>query len=149
MNTVIFRLFNSFGPGELPGKYRNVVPNFFEKAMAKEPLPIFGTGKETRDFNSVDNVVSALVAAMTTDKAIGQTFNIGSGKTTEINDIARMINEITGNPAGVTYLPRRDWDSVVNRCANIDKAREILNYEPVINLHKQLQTTYEWLKQHK
>ncbi|MBI2144962.1 NAD-dependent epimerase/dehydratase family protein [Candidatus Woesearchaeota archaeon] len=145
--TAIVRIFNSFGPGEMPGKYRNVIPNFLAAAMKGKPLTITGTGNETRDFNWVGNTVQGLLLAAEKEKAIGQTFNIGSGEATEITKLAEMINSITGNKAPTRLVERRKWDRVIHRKADISKAKKILGYQPEISLHKHLKLTYEWLKQ--
>ena len=65
------RFFNSYGPGEVPGRYRNVIPNFFYWAMNKQPLPITGTGDETRDFTYVGDIVRGLLAMAHHDDAVG------------------------------------------------------------------------------
>jgi UDP-glucose 4-epimerase len=146
LKTVTLRVFNSFGPGEMPGKYRNVVPNFFAKAMAGESLTIYGTGEETRDFNWIGNLVQAMLLAATKECAIGETFNIGSGKETRIIDLARLINEVTQNNMPIVFKERRDWDKVARRCGNIEKAERLLGYSPEIDLEEHLRRTYEWLK---
>ena len=61
LNTVILRLFNSYGPGELPGKYRNVIPNFITTAMEGKSLTITGSGEETRDFNFVEDTADGII----------------------------------------------------------------------------------------
>lgn len=149
LKTVTFRVFNSFGLGELPGRYRNVIPNFIAMAIKGEPLTVYGSGEETRDFNWVGNLVDAMLAAVLEEKALGETFNIGSGKETRIIEIAQLINKITGSKAGIQHLPARSWDKVRRRRANIEKARKILGYCPEnANLEEQLRTTYLWIKDH-
>ena len=149
LNTSILRIFNSFGPGENPGKYRNVIPNFFKKAMSGEPLIITGDGQETRDFNWVENTTQGFLLAAEKKEAIGEIFNIGSGKETKIIDIAEHINNITGNISKIEFIDRRDWDAVINRKANISKAKNLLGYKPINDLEKHLKLTHEWLKLNK
>lgn len=146
LDVVIVRLFNSFGPGEYPGRYRNVIPNFFRLAMNGKPLPITGSGDETRDFNYVDNTVQGITGAMFSRTAPADTFNIGSGKESKIVTVATLINEIAGNRAGLEFKPRRGWDQVTNRVAVIAKAGEIFGYRPEISLEEGLQRTHAWLK---
>jgi nucleoside-diphosphate-sugar epimerase len=144
--TVTLRLFNSFGPGEPPGKYRNVIPNFIAQAMRGEALTIYGSGEETRDFNWVGNVVQALVASAIQPEAVGEVFNIGSGSETRIIDLARSICRIT-RTADIVFQPRRSWDTVRRRCADISKARCLLGYSPdTTNFEEKLRLTCEWLK---
>jgi nucleoside-diphosphate-sugar epimerase len=140
------RFFNSFGPGEVPGKYRNVIPNFFYWAMSGLPLPITGTGDETRDFTYVADIVNALLAMVYYDEAVGEAFNIGSGQETRIGDLAAWINELTGNKAGIIYRPRRDWDKKSRLLSSIEKARRILHYEPSVDFKEGLEKTHLWFK---
>jgi len=142
----IVRYFNVYGPGELPGKYRNVIPNFIYWAMKGKPLPITGTGEETRDFTFVKDAVKATLKAAVIEEAIGEAFNIASGTETKIIDIANKINELTGNPAGVTYKPRRDWDRSSRRRASVEKAKKVLGYNPETSIEKGLEKTVEWFK---
>jgi UDP-glucose 4-epimerase len=145
--TVTLRIFNSFGPGEKPGKYRNVVPNFIAAAMKGQKLPITGTGNETRDFNWIGNTVHGLLLAAEKENAVGEVFNIASGKATPIKDIAERINGIAGNDAGIQLVQRRDWDRIMQRRGDISKAKKLLGYEPEIDLDKHLKMTYDWLKE--
>ncbi len=124
------RFFNSYGPGEVPGQYRNVIPNFIYWAMKGLPLPITGTGEETRDFTYVGDIVDGLLRAGAMESAIGQEFNLASGKETRIIDLAHMINEATGNKAGIRFAQRRKWDTKSRLLASIDKARQLIGYEP-------------------
>lgn len=144
--TVIVRYFNSFGPGEKAGKYRNVIPNFIAQALAGEPLPITGTGEETRDFCFIENIVAGTIVAAENDAAEGQAYNLGSGQETTIRTLAETINRLTGNAAGIAYAPRRAWDHITRRCADIRAARNDLGYAPMVDMEKQLQTTIEWFR---
>ena len=144
--TTIVRYFNTYGPGEYPGKYRNVIPNFMQLAVRGQPLPITGTGDETRDFTYVGDNVACTIALAGCERAGGEIFNIGSGRETRIVDMAKAINDITGNPAGVEFRPPRNWDSVKTRRADISKAREIVGYAPATTLEDGLRTLYQWFK---
>lgn len=149
MNTTIVRYFNSFGPGELPGQYRNVVPNFFALAMQGLPLPITGDPQATRDFNYVDNAVQATMLAATESVANGNTYNVGSGEELSIGDLAEKINRITSNAAGIEMKEQRSWDSVKRRRADISLTVQDLGYAPIIDIDTQLEQTYAWLQQHR
>ncbi len=142
----IVRIFNSYGPYEFPGKYRNVIPNFLKLAMNREPLPILGTGNETRDFTYVTDITEGMLLALLTPEAKGEIFNLGNGKETSVIELANAINEITGNPAGVEFHERRNWDHVTKRLSSIDKARAALKYSPKVPFETGLANTYDWLK---
>src|SRR5436190_12884131 len=105
------RFFNSYGPGEVPGQYRNVIPNFIFWALSGLPLPITGDGQETRDFTYVMDIVDALLRAGHFVEAVGQEMNIASGRETNIMALAKMINDLTGNKAGISMAERRRWDT--------------------------------------
>ncbi|MEM2001294.1 MAG: NAD-dependent epimerase/dehydratase family protein [Candidatus Methanomethylicaceae archaeon] len=140
------RFFNSYGPGEVPGQYRNVIPNFIYWAMKGLPLPITGTGEETRDFTYVGDIVDGLLRAGVMESAIGQEFNLASGKETRIIDLAHMINEMTGNKAGVRFAQRRRWDTKSRLLASIDKARALIGYEPRTPFEIGIQNTIQWFR---
>lgn len=141
--TVAFRFFNSYGPGEVPGCYRNVIPNFFWWAMDRRPLPITGTGHETRDFIFVGDLVAGLIAGGFSNVA-GEVFNLGTSVQTEIIDLAQSINKLAGNQAGIEYKPRRDWDHSEKKAADIAKAKAGLNWEPRVRMEEGLERTWGW-----
>ena len=143
----IARYFNVYGPGEVPGKYRNVIPNFMWWAMNKQPLPITGTGEETRDFTFVEDIVDGTLRMGVIKEALGEAINLASETETRVIDLANWINEITGNDAGVIFKPRRDWDKVVRRRASIEKARKLLGYEPKTDMKKGLKRVYDWFRE--
>jgi len=141
------RFFNSFGPGEVPGKYRNVIPNFFYWAMNNIPLPITGTGEETRDFTYVSDIVEGLLAMAYYKEAVGEALNLGAGREVMIKDLARWINELTDNDAGIIFKERRSWDKKNRLLSSIDKARRVLKYEPKIDFRQGLVHTHQWFKE--
>jgi nucleoside-diphosphate-sugar epimerase len=143
----IARYFNVYGPGEAPGRYRNVIPNFMWWAMHGQPLPITGTGEETRDFTYVGDIVDGTLRMGFVEDAVGEAMNLASGTETRIIDLANWINEITGNKAGIVFKPRRDWDKAVRRRASIEKARRILGYEPKTDMKTGLRRVYEWMRE--
>jgi UDP-glucose 4-epimerase len=138
------RFFNSYGPGEIPGKYRNVIPNFFFWSLNKQPLPITGTGDETRDFTYVGDIVNGLLAMAYYEDAVGEAFNLATGREIRIRDLAEWILELTGNDAGMVFKERRDWDKKTRLLASIEKARKILGYEPSINFREGLKQVHVW-----
>ncbi len=138
------RFFNVFGPGEVPGKYRNVIPNFFYWSMTKQALPITGDGSETRDWTFVEDIVDGLLAMGIKEEAIGEAINLGSGAETRVIDMANMVNELTGNEEGIAYAARRNWDAKTQLLSSIDKAKEILGYQPKVTFKEGLRRTHEW-----
>lgn len=144
---VIARFFNVIGPGEIPGAYRNVIPNFIYWALHNKKLPITGTGEETRDFTYVDDIVDGLLRMGINPKIIGEAINLASNKETKIIDLANKINDLTGNKAGIEFKERRDWDRIIRRCASVEKARELIGYEPKIGVGEALPIILKWFKE--
>lgn len=140
------RFFNSYGPGEVPGQYRNVIPNFIYRALCGLPIPFTGTGEETRDFTYVLDIVDALLRAGYEERAIGQEMNIASGQEVKILDLAERINELTGNSAGIVRAERRVWDTKRRLLASIDRAGELLGYAPQMSFDRGLQNTIAWFR---
>ncbi len=144
MPIVNARFFNVFGPGEVPGRYRNVIPNFFYWAMNGQPLPITGDGTETRDWTYVDDIISGLLAMGIKDEAIGEAFNLGSAKEHRVIDMANMVNELAGNEAGIVFAERRNWDVKCRLLSSVEKAKKLLNYKPKTKFANGLESVNEW-----
>ena len=140
------RFFNSYGPGEVPGQYRNVIPNFIFWAMKGQPLPITGDGKMTRDFTFVSDIVDALVSSAFSDSAVGAEMNIASAREIEIIEMAKLVNELTGNTAGLIFTDRRKWDTKSRLLASIDRANGLLGYTPKVDFIDGLKETIAWFK---
>ena len=138
------RFFNVFGPGEVPGKYRNVIPNFFYWAMTGNPLPITGDGSETRDWTFVWDIVDGLLSMGIIEEAVGEAINLGSGNDYKVMDMANTVNELTGNEKGIKYVPRRNWDAKTKLLSSIGKAEDLLNYKPKIAFKDGLKMTHNW-----
>jgi UDP-glucose 4-epimerase len=138
------RFFNSYGPGEVPGRYRNVIPNFFYWAIIGKALPITGDGTETRDWTYVGDIVNGLLAAGVKEEAIGEAINLGAGKETRVIDMAQEVNRLTGNALGVVHIQRRDWDAKTRIISSIEKAKRLLGYRPRTTFNEGLTQVHEW-----
>jgi UDP-glucose 4-epimerase len=101
----MLRFFNVFGPGEVPGKYRNVIPNFMYWAMNSLSLPITGDGTKNKGLRRND-IVNGLLAMGIREEAVGEAINPGSGEEQRVIDMVRMVNELTGNESGIVYMGR-------------------------------------------
>jgi nucleoside-diphosphate-sugar epimerase len=144
--TVRTRFFNSYGPGEIPGAYRNVIPNFIYWALNGQPLPVMGTGEDTRDWTYVTDIVDGLLRAGAMDEAIGEEMNLASGTETRVIDMAHLVNEFTGNQAGIKYIERRKWDGKSRLLASIDKAKRLIGYNPKMPFEQGLENTVKWFR---
>lgn len=145
----IARYFNVFGPGEIPGAYRNVIPNFIWWALKGKALPITGTGEETRDFTYVEDIVDGTLRLGVIPEAIGGAFNLASETETKVIDIANIVNKITGNPNGVEFISKRDWDKIVRRRASIEKAKKVLGYNPDMKLEDGMRKVFDWITENR
>lgn len=148
VGTVRCRFFNSYGPGEVPGRYRNVIPNFIRLALRGEPLVITGTGEETRDFIYVDDLVHGLRLAGQEPQAHGEAFNLGTGIETPVLALAETILRATKSRSRIEHAPRRSWDRSLRRQADIGKARRVLRFEPAVKLEEGIGRTVEWFREH-
>ena len=144
LKTVNCRFFNSFGPGEVPGQYRNVIPNFIYWSMLKKSLPLTGTGDETRDFTYVLDLVQGLIKAAFYEEGIGQAFNLASGKEVKIKNMISLVNESTGSSLPVTKYPSRKWDTKKRLLASIELAGNLIDYKPIISFEDGLKANFDW-----
>ncbi len=146
LETVVLRYFNVFGPRQSPNsQYAAAIPIFIKAFLEGKPPTIFGDGTQSRDFTFIENVVRANLLACHVEEAAGEMFNIACGKRTTINDLARTIKNLLDSSLEPIYGPARKGD-VRHSLASIQKARDILGYEPEVDLQEGLRKTIEWFK---
>jgi UDP-glucose 4-epimerase len=133
LKTVVLRFFNVYGPRQSMNAYSGVITIFINKVKQKEPLTIYGDGSQTRDFVNVRDIVDGILASMKTNKTDGEVFNIGSGKPTSINDLAKAVLELGNVDLEIKYEKYRTGD-IKHSFADITKARKLLCYEPKVSL---------------
>ena len=133
LKTVVLRFFNVYGPRQSMNAYSGVITIFINKVKQKEPLTIYGDGSQTRDFVNVRDIVDGILASMKTNKTDGEVFNIGSGKPTSINDLAKAVLELGNVDLEIKYEKYRTGD-IKHSFADITKARKLLGYEPKVSL---------------
>lgn len=143
----ILRLSNVYGPGQLiSNPYCGVVAKFFESATRGEPMTIFGDGKQTRDFTYIDDALEAIVLVATQNKAIGQVYNVSTGKETSVIELAEVISAICDlKQADLQFAAKRDIDVVQRRCLNNNKLIDI-GWKCTNDIHSGLTKTFAWLK---
>jgi len=141
------RFFNVFGPGEVPGRYRNVIPNFFYWAMNGKPLPITGDGTETRDWTYVGDIINGLLAMGIKKEAVGEPINLGSGKEHQVIEMAKLVNNLVGNDSGITFQERRSWDVKCRLLSSVEKASKLLGYQPQLSFEDGLKNVYLWFNE--
>ena len=140
--TTCLRYSNVFGSRKGWGGYASVIPAFIKSVLSEKPMKIFGDGNQTRDFIHVRDVVDANMLVMKNDKAVGEIFNIGSGKATKIVELLSIMKEITKTTIAPMFLPTREGD-VRHSIADISKAMTILGYQPKTDLRSDLKNLFE------
>ncbi len=141
--TVVLRYFNVFGPRQSPhSQYAAVVPLFIAAIDLGERITIYGDGEQSRDFTYVGNVVDATIRAADTGGVSGRTFNVAAGSPASVNHVAETIGVILGKPVERQFEPPRAGD-IRDSWADISAARELLGYEPRIDLAAGLERTAE------
>jgi nucleoside-diphosphate-sugar epimerase len=144
--TVALRYFNVFGPRQaLDDDYAVVIPKFINCLLKNLPPPIFGNGRQSRDFTFVQNVVSANLLAAGADKVKYGVFNIAGGKGTSVLDLVKILNKILGKNIHPRLLPIRPGD-VFKTLADISKAVKLLNFKPEVNFIEGLKITVDFWK---
>src|SRR3989442_11483458 len=139
--TVVLRYFNVFGPRQSPfSQYAGVVPLFIAAIDQGEPITIYGDGEQSRDFTYVGNSADAALRAADAPGASGRTFNVAAGSPASVNHVAETIGVILGKPVEKRYEPPRAGD-IRDSWADISAARELLGYEPRIDLAAGLELT--------
>ena len=143
LETVALRYFNIFGPRQDPrSEYAAVIPRFICAALAGEGATIFGDGKQTRDFIFVQDAVRANLLAADAARASGAVINVATGRRISLNDLWGAIREITGVTAPSRHAPARAGD-VRDSVADLSRARELLGFEPAVDLREGLRRTAE------
>ncbi|MGI9191241.1 MAG: SDR family oxidoreductase [Chitinophagaceae bacterium] len=151
MEFIGLRYFNVFGPHQSPkGAYAAVIPLFMDSVLNHQPPTINGDGSYSRDFTFVDNVVQANIKALTTTnpEAVNQVYNIAFGESTTLIQLFHYIREIAGSDLVPNFGPNRIGD-IPHSLANIDKARTLLGYDPVISVREGLEKALGWYKENR
>jgi len=133
LNSIIFRIFNVYGKGQSP-EYAGVITKFLEKISKNESLEIFGDGLQTRDFVSIYDVGDAINLSISNmGEKRGNVFNIASGKSISIIDLAKLILLISKKNPEIIHSPLKSKDIRFSQ-ANIDLAKKELGFFPKIEL---------------
>ena len=143
---VALRYFNVFGPRQSPhSAYAAVIPKFFQAALEGRPAVLYGDGRQTRDFTYVDNVVDAniLAASAPGARVNGWVVNVGAGTRTALLGLIGMISTVTGRPLGYVHQQPRSGD-VRDSLASLDRAEQVLDYQPRVSLEEGLRRTWTW-----
>ncbi len=141
--TAIVRIFNTYGPRLAPSDGR-VVSNFVMQAIDGKPLTIYGTGEQTRSFCYVSDEVRGIVALYDSD--VCDPVNIGNPVEITMLELVELVREITDCASDVVFEPLPAGDPARRR-PDIDRARELLGWEPLISLREGLEQTRDWYQE--
>ncbi|WP_254864731.1 NAD-dependent epimerase/dehydratase family protein [Halovivax gelatinilyticus] len=144
VETVALRYFNVYGPGQSGGDYAGVIRVFVEQALSGGPITVHGEGDQTRDFVAVDDVVRANLAAATTDR-VGRAYNVATGRSISIAELAEIIREAAGSDADIVYTDPRAGD-IERSEADVSRAVEELGFEATVPIEEGIRETVEWYR---
>jgi nucleoside-diphosphate-sugar epimerase len=146
LRTVSLRYFNVFGPRQaLDDEYAVVIPKFITCLLNGDQPPIYGTGRQSRDFTYVNNVVDANLLATKLNRSNGEFFNVASGRNYSVLELARILNRILKKDIRPLFLKPRPGD-VFKTLADLTKAKKILGYRPKVDFIQGLGLTVDYFK---
>lgn len=139
---VILRYFTVYGPRQRPDMAMN---RFIEMMLSNRPVPVYGDGRQVRDFTYVSDIVDGTIKAAEVD-VLGETFNIGGGNPVALIDVLKILKEKTNTNSVISHEPAQRGD-VSKTAADISKARKLLGYRPVVPLREGLANQVEWQRE--
>ncbi len=151
LDVVIGRFFNTIGPKQT-GQYGMVVPRFVQMALENQTLQIYGTGRQTRCFCYVADLVDAITGLMNCERATGQVYNIGTNEEISIEELADKIIRITGSKSKKEFVPYevaygRPIEDMMRRVPSVERISKTIGWEPKTSLDETLRLIAESLKQ--
>ncbi|MCF2523890.1 UDP-glucuronic acid decarboxylase family protein [Bradyrhizobium sp. G127] len=140
----VARIFNTYGPRMHPNDGR-VVSNFIVQALRGEEISIYGDGSQSRAFCYVDDMIDGFVRMMDTPDSVTGPVNLGNPSEFTIRELAERVIDLTGSSSKISYKPL-PHDDPRQRCPDISKARELLNWQPVTSLNEGLLKTINYFE---
>jgi dTDP-glucose 4,6-dehydratase len=145
VNTSIVRIFNTYGP-RMDLEDGRALPNLLKQALLGQPLTVYGSGSQTRSFCFVDDLVDGIVKLLYSEEHLP--VNIGNPVEMTVLEFAEAINRITGNTAGIKFMEdARSARDPQRRRPDITRAKNILNWDPKVNLEEGIRRTIPFFKQ--
>ncbi|MBI5669847.1 MAG: SDR family oxidoreductase [Chloroflexi bacterium] len=144
VDTRIVRIFNTYGPRMRLADGR-VVPNFIAQALRGEPLTVYGDGSQTRSFQYMSDLIEGIYRLLLSN--YNEPVNIGNPVEMTILQFAETVNAVTGNNAGIVFKDERIKGDPQVRQPDISRAREILNWEPKVQLREGLEPTIAYFRE--
>jgi UDP-glucose 4-epimerase len=146
--TIVARLFNTVGPRQT-GQYGMVIPTFVKQALAGRAITVYGSGKQSRCFCYVGDVVAALVKLMDADNSVGEVFNIGSNQEISILDLAKRVKDLTRSESEIVFVPydeayEEGFEDMPRRIPDTSKVNKLVGFKPEKRLDEILQAVIEF-----
>ncbi len=147
--TVVTRFFNTIGPRQI-GRYGMVAPRFMTQALQGQNLSVYGTGRQSRCFTYVGDVIEWLLLLASNDKAVGEVFNLGNPKEVSIADLARRVIAVAGASVDIELIPyeaayEQGFEDMERRVPDIAKVTALTGYTPQTELDEMLTQIKNWL----
>jgi UDP-glucose 4-epimerase len=147
LKAAIVKWFSVYGPGQKHYGVQKAVPTFIMKALKNENIPIFDTGRQTADFIYTSDAIQATVLVAESKKAQGEIVEIGTGKETKVEDLAKMIIGMTGSKSKIVHLPmRKGEDKGAHVVADTTKLKKLTHFKPKIDLETGIRETIAYYK---
>ncbi len=148
--SIIVRLFNTVGPRQT-GAYGMVMPRFITQALENKPITVYGSGKQSRCFIHVNDVIKALVKLIDESKSVGEVFNIGSQEEITIEQLAKEIIKITKSKSRIDYIPyekayEEGFEDMQRRVPDISKINKLIGFKPTFALAGIIKDIIAYLK---
>ncbi len=146
--TIVVRLFNTVGPRQT-GQYGMVIPTFVKQALAGRPITVYGSGKQSRCFCYVGDVVGALVKLMDAQDSVGEVFNIGSNQEISILDLAKRVKQLTDSDSEIVFVPydeayEEGFEDMPRRIPDVAKVNKLIAFKPEKKLDEILQAVIDF-----
>ena len=146
--TTVVRLFNTVGPRQT-GQYGMVIPTFVKQALAGRPITVYGTGKQSRCFCYVGDVVGALMKLMDRSETVGEVFNVGSNHEITILDLAKRVKELAQSESEIVFVPydeayEEGFEDMPRRVPDISKVNKLIGFNPEMKLDGILKSVIDY-----
>ncbi len=148
---VVVRLFNTVGPRQT-GRYGMVLPNFVKSALENSPIPVYGSGKQSRCFCDVRDTVEGLIRLMHCERAIGEVVNVGNTEEITIEDLAYRVKERTSSSSPIEYIPydqayEPGFEDMMRRVPCLEKLETLTGYRPQWSLDEIIDRVADYFQQ--
>lgn len=137
---IALRFFTVYGPSQRPDL---AIHKFFDLITKKQPIPIFGDGNTIRDYTYIDDILKGIIVAMEYNASFYEVINLGNNTPISLNELIEAIENVCGKKAMINRLPEQPGDVGITY-ANINKAQQLLGYNPKTDLNTGLKIFYEW-----